>query len=379
MRIGLDVRYISHGLTGGVRTYVYHLARELPAASPADEFYYYADSKAPLELSALPANVTLRTLPWRSTFSSILNDRRMSRWMARDAVDVAHYPGNYGPVGPHALVVTVHDALNLFPMREHLRGFSKHPRKVAMMMYLGSRTRRALREADALITVSEDARRAIVTRSGCQAGRIVAVHEAASDEFRVAHDDAVLGDARRRFDLAGLVVLADGLKNPQAVVDAFQALPGELRATATLAFFSREAAPRPPVAAALGLPGVRFISRPTTSDLVLLMNLASVFVFPSWYEGFGLPLVEAMSCGLPVIASSRASIPEVLGGAGLLFDLEDPAALANHLCAVLASEATRASLRAKSLERAASFSWRQAAERTLEVYRRALAGSGRRA
>jgi glycosyltransferase involved in cell wall biosynthesis len=376
MRIGLDVRYISHGLTGGVRSYVYHLARELPAASPRDEFFYYADAKAPLEVPEFPPNVRVRVLPWRSAFSSVVNDRRIAAWMARDAVDVAHFPGNYGPRGRYALVVTVHDALNLFPMREHLRGFGRRPRQVAMMMYLGARTGRALREAHAVLTVSEDAKRAIAARSGCAEDRIVAVHEAASDEFQVVVDARLLRETRRRFDLEGLVVLADGLKNPQAAIEAFRSLPEDLRAAATLAFFSRDPLPRAAVASALDSPGVRFIPRPSTADLVLLMNVASVFVFPSWYEGFGLPLVEAMRCGLPVVASSRGSIPEVLGGAGLLFDLEDPGACGAHLRAVLASEDTRACLRRKSLQRAGDFSWRTTAERTLDVYRRAAAGVG---
>ncbi|HPK72282.1 MAG TPA: glycosyltransferase, partial [Vicinamibacterales bacterium] len=108
------------------------------------------------------------------------------------------------------------------------------------------------------------------------------------------------------------------------------------------------------------------------ADLALLMNLAAVFVFPSWYEGFGIPLVEAMSCGAPVVASTRGAIPEVVAGAGLLFDVERPAELARHLERVLESEAVRSDLRARSLARAKAFSWHTTARRTLEAYRAAV-------
>ena len=185
MRIGFDVRYLSHGLTGGVRTYVYHLARVLPRVAPDTPFVFYADAKGDLDLPRpLPGNVTLRELPWTSTLSSVANDRRIAGWMARDQVDVAHFPGNFGAAGPYRQVVTVHDALNLFPMREHLRGFGRTPRRVAMMLYLGYQTRRAVRSADRLITVSEHARQEIARIGGCDPDRLTVVHEAADPRFQ---------------------------------------------------------------------------------------------------------------------------------------------------------------------------------------------------
>ncbi|HPK70408.1 MAG TPA: hypothetical protein PLN93_00575, partial [Vicinamibacterales bacterium] len=88
MRIGFDARYLSRGLVGGVRTYVFHLARTLPGLAPDDEFVYYIDAKAPFEVERCPSNVSLRTLPWISPLSTLANDMRIARWMARDLVDV---------------------------------------------------------------------------------------------------------------------------------------------------------------------------------------------------------------------------------------------------------------------------------------------------
>lgn len=372
MKIGFDARYLTHSLIGGVHTYTTHLALELPALAPADEFFYYVDTKSPNELREVPANVTVRTLEWRSAWSTVVNDLAIARWMERDAVDVAHFPGNYGPRGPYALVVTVHDALNLFRMAEHWRGFGRRPRQVALMAYLGWKTRRAIADADLILTTSEFARREIARRSRCPLERITPVHEAAGAEFRHLTDEVVLQDGRARLLERPLTILADGIKNPAALIEAYRAVPGETRNRTELLFFSRELEPRPAVAAALREPGVRYLARPTTADLVLLMNLASVFAFPSWYEGFGLPLVEAMACGAPVIAAARGAIPEVLGGAGLLFDLEDPATFSRHLTTVLENEGLRRGLKERSLGRARDFSWQAAAAKTLDAYREAV-------
>jgi glycosyltransferase involved in cell wall biosynthesis len=368
MRIGLDARYLSHGLTGGVRTYVYHLARELPRRAPHHEFFFYADEKRPFELTELPSNVTVRILPWRGMASSVINDRRIARWMETDRVDVAHFPGNYGAAVRAPLIVTVHDALNLFPMSQHLRGFGRRPRQIAMMLYLGHMTRRTLRQAAHVLTVSEHARADIAARSGFPADRITAIHQAGALHFAPVTDRSRLDACLTRHRIAGRMVLADGIKNPGALLQAFGELPDRLREETELVFFSREPVPRPEVAAALGRPGVRFIPQPPADELVTLMNAASVFAFPSWYEGFGLPLVEAMQCGTPIIASSRGSIPEIVGDAGLIFDLEQPGQCAARLREVLENEPLRQALAARVLVRSGQFSWSRTAQRTVAVY-----------
>jgi len=368
MRIGLDARYLSHGLTGGVRTYVYHLAKELPRLAPEHEFYFYADAKAPFEVQHLPDNVTLRVLPWTSAFSSLRNDLVIGRYMEHDRVDVAHWPANYGPKSTIPIVVTVHDTLNLFPMSQHIRGFGRRPRQVALMMYLGRKTRATLARASRLITVSHHARTDIAAKSGYAVGNIDVTYEAASEEFRVIDERSILESCRTRYSLNRRFILADGIKNPAATLAAYQQLPEHLKRCTDLVFFSRESTPRPAVAAALDDWRIHFIARPSTADLVALMNLAAVFAFPSWYEGFGLPLVEAMQCGLPIVASSRAAIPEIVGDAGLIFDLESGDGFRLHLRTLLENERLRKDLAAKALARSRQFSWRETALRTLAIY-----------
>jgi glycosyltransferase involved in cell wall biosynthesis len=123
----------------------------------------------------------------------------------------------------------------------------------------------------------------------------------------------------------------------------------------------------------LGLAGqVRFLGYVPAEDLVALYNLADLFVFPSLYEGFGLPPLEAMACGLPVVASTAPALREVLDDAALLVHPQDVVALAEAMAAALGDEALRSRLREAGLRRAAQFSWERTARETAVVYREAV-------
>lgn len=372
MRIGLDVRYLSHGLLGGVRSVVHALATELPRIAPHHEFVYYADTKAPLELSSVPSNVKVRTLPWRNSLSSIINDASLGRHAEADSLDVFHAPANIAPTSRVPVVLFAHDALNLFPLAQHLRGFSSHPRKVAMMMYLGRQTRQSLRRAAHIVTPSDYSRRDIASRAGVPLERFTVVPLAATDQFRViARRDLAITAITHK--LSGRYIIADGIKNPEATVAAYRALPGAIRQTVQLAFFSREHAPRPAVAAAIqefGNTRVRFISRPPVSELVELMSGATALLFPSFFEGFGLPIVEGMRCGLPIVASSRGSIPEVLGDAGLTADIDEPGAFSAQVVRLLTDDDLRLDLARRSLARGRMFTWQSTASKVLAVFER---------
>ena len=207
----------------------------------------------------------------------------------------------------------------------------------------------------------------------------MAIHEAAGEEFAVISDPERRDDIRTRFQLPPRFILADGIKNPGALIAGWTALPPQLRREFMLVFFSREPRPRPAVAQAMGSLDIRFIPQPSSRDLAGIMSLAAVFAFPSWYEGFGLPLVEAMQCGTPIVASSRGSIPEVVGDAGLIADIDVPGAFGTALRTMLEDEEHRGRLAANALARAQQFSWQRAARETLQVYEDVAAGLRRTA
>jgi glycosyltransferase involved in cell wall biosynthesis len=333
-------------------------------------------------LSDLPGHVTLRLLPYRNRLSSVFIDFiGLRRAMARDRVEVAHFPANYG-FGPRSActVITVHDALNLHPLRDIVRGLAdsnaQNLRAISMMTYLHFLTRLSVRKAERLITISSHARREIDQSSRFGEERIAVIPHAPATDLRRVEDAAILKDVQRRHAIDRPYVLADALKNPIVVVRAWQQLPDEMRQRYQIVFFSRRPDPLPIVNEAVAAGHARLLVRPSREDLIALYSAAEAFLFPSWTEGFGLPILEAMTCGAPVVASDRGSIPEVAGDAALLGDATDAVAFSRSIARVLGDPAEARRLRELGLARAAQFSWRSSAQHTLAVYQRALGSTG---
>lgn len=372
MRIGIDARYLSHGLVGGVHTYVRNFVPELIQQATDCEIVLYADSRRTFELADLPPHVTLRTLPWKSPLSTIQHDLFLSRQIERDKLDVIHFPANYG-VGPPGTrtVLTIHDAINLLPMREIVRGHPKRPGTIAKMTYLHYWTRYSARRADLILTVSRYAAGEIAREGRLDPNRVVPIPHAPTPDLLQPADPAALLAVREKYAIGQPFVLADALKNPAPLVRAWERLPAALRERNQLLFFCRRDQLPPSVADAERRRAVHVLIRPERADLIALFRMAQAFAFPSWIEGFGIPVLEAMTCGTPVIASDRGAIPEVAGGAALLADAEDDATFARHLETVLTQPEVAASLRERGLARASQFSWASTARQILDGYRRA--------
>jgi glycosyltransferase involved in cell wall biosynthesis len=369
MRIGLDVRYLSHGLVGGVRTYVAQFIANLVELAVDDEIVLYADTKAPFELQDLPSSVTVRLLPWSGPQSSVYYDLQMKKAMAQDNLDLVHFTGNYG-FGPSGIpcVITLQDEINLLPLADIIRGHPKHPRVMMMMTYLHIMTKAAIRRADLVITVSDYSRRQILRYSRIDRQRIVAIHHACPSDISAVRDPVRLTDVRDRLDLHGSFILAEAFKNPAVLIRAWYRLPEKLRNQYHIVFFSRSPDVLPVVHEAIDAGFARLLIRPDRRDLSALYSMAAVFVFPSWIEGFGIPLVEAMTCGAPIIASDRGSIPEIVGDAARIIDAEDDCDLARHLSILLTDPEAAMDLRTRGFARAAHFSWKENVRQVLSLY-----------
>jgi glycosyltransferase involved in cell wall biosynthesis len=236
----------------------------------------------------------------------------------------------------------------------------------------------AINKAASIVTVSESARRDLLRLHGVPADRVAVVHEAAGPGFRPIDDRAELDCVRARYGLPDRFVLYVGTieprKNLARLVDAFAAarargIPHHLVCVGPYGWSSRDLSGR---IERLGLrDSVHFTGYAKFDDLPAVYNLADFFVFPSLYEGFGLPVVEAMACGVPVITSNTSSLGEIAADAAHTIDPADTDALADAITRLATDAEWRRELARRGLQRSRTFSWTQTAKEMLAVYHRA--------
>jgi glycosyltransferase involved in cell wall biosynthesis len=304
-------------------------------------------------------------------FEQIGVPRACKRWNA----GLVHVPYWAAPrYSPAPVVVTVHDLIPLL-LPAYRGGFLGRA-------YNGLVAHTA-RRAAAVITDSRASRADIVRHLGIPANRVHAVHLAADDRFQPGQDAAVVERVRGELSLPPRYLLYlggfDVRRNLARMLQAFARLDephAELVVAGRLPQHDTPFTPDPRrIAAALGIADrVRFTGRVDEEVKPVLYAGAEALLFPSLYEGFGLPPLEALSCGTPVIVSDRSSLPEVVNGGGLCVNPEDTDALAEAMARVLHDNALRARLRHDGLEHAGQFTWAKTAHQTREIYRQVGAG-----
>ncbi len=290
--------------------------------------------------------------------------------LARDRIDLAHFQYVSPPFSPCPTVVTVHDiSYEFFP-----EYFNPLTRK--RMQWL---IPRSARRADHVLTVSEFSRRSIIERYEIPEDRITATLLGASPAFRRLDP----GDAQRvtaRFGLTRPFILAVGnlqpRKNLERLLHAYARLRDESGADIELVLAGQMSWQGHRVqqeARRLGLMDcVRLTGYVSLEELVGLYNRAHIFAYPSTFEGFGLPVLEAMACETPVLTSNTSSLPEVAGDAALQVDPFDVEAIAHGLKRLVEDSSLRARLAALGRQQVRRFNWRRTAEATAIVYERVL-------
>jgi glycosyltransferase involved in cell wall biosynthesis len=286
---------------------------------------------------------------------------------ARSAdADVLHVTGFDAPLWrPCPTVLTVHDLIGfLFP--GNLPPISR--------LYWARWLPRTIRWADRVIADSEHTRRDLIRLLEIPPGDIEVVHLGVERRFRPLEDQASLEAVRRNNGLPPEIILYVGTIEPRKGLDTLIAAYGTLASEIShkLVIAGKRGWYTEPLfkqVEALGLgKRVHFTDYVADEDLPWLYNLADLFAFPSRYEGFGLPPLEAMACGVPVVCSNAASLPEVAGQAAVLVQPDDVEGLATAMLRVLRDSALQAEMRARGLERARLFTWDEAARRTAAVY-----------
>jgi glycosyltransferase involved in cell wall biosynthesis len=376
MRIVFDGTTLRPRRTG-VGYYVEHLLHHLAEEGPDDELIVV--SNRPIDTTRpLPARVRVAAVKWRApgiVWMQMLAPRTLHELQP----DVAHFTNGMMPILTSApSVVTIHDmSLTLFPQFHP-------PRRVLLNRPLLDI---AVSRANAVITVSESAKRDILRHYRLSPDRVHVIHEAAAPSFRPVLNQRVLERVRLQYGLGKRIILSVGTieprKNLPKLIDAFAGrrrtgdLSHQLVCVGPYGWRSRGIAAR---IERLGVAdAITFTGYVPFDDLAALYSLAEIFVFPSVYEGFGLPVIEAMACGAPVITGRTAALAEIGGGAIEHIEQLDAESLGEAMVALARDRARRDHLAALGMERARAFSWNRAARETLEVYRLAAkraAGAG---
>jgi len=371
--IGLNLIFLVPDETGGMEVYARHLIEELVKQRPAG-----------MDFTAfINRNAAAQRGPWNELVPSVtvpVNSRNRPAWVladqslvpaaaARKRVHMLHSLANLAPAwGPYRRLLTVHDLIHrTFPdAHEGMKA-----KALSVVMPAG------FRRSHRLIAISEQTRDDLVNLFHEPAGKIDVIPQGVGEP----HPELAVPEAELRAQLAaGGRPIAFSLsakrphKNLPRLLDALALIPAERRPLLVIPGYNtwhedelREQA------RALGIEDdVRFLGWVSQAEVEGLYAASALFVFPSLYEGFGLPVLEAMQRGLPVACSDRTSLPEVAGDAALLFDPDKPEEIAAAMERLLAGGDEVERLRAAGYERARKFTWAETARLTLETYERTL-------
>jgi glycosyltransferase involved in cell wall biosynthesis len=344
------------------------LIRGLSCTASDDEYVIYLDGSLPQP--DLPVTPRLQPKLLYAVSSRIWSAWTFPRALDDDRIGVAHVQYTIPPLMPCPVVTTIHDV-----------SFKRCPEFFTLKdrLILSAAVRRAARRAARILSVSEHGKRELLDLYGIPPERIAVVYPGVDDQFAPLNRESARRAVAKRYGISAPFILTVGViqprKNLPRLLEAFARLKGILRTDHKLVIVGKSGWREDNLLdriRALDLVGdVALTGYVPYEDLPVLYNAADIFVYPSVYEGFGLPPLEAMACGTPVITGNLTSLPEVVGEAGIMADPYDPDSFAQAMLNVLSSESLRADMAARGPEQAAKFSWDTMAHQMAAVYRAA--------
>ncbi len=361
MHIAIDAHSVGAQLAGN-ESYAINLIESLAQIDSVNRYTLYVTKREAVDrFDNRWPNFSVRlTLPHTPLVRIPLT---LSAELRRNPVDVLHVQFTAPPFAPCPVVVSIHDL-----SFEHLPlTFKRRSR-----MQLRLTVRQSARKAARILTLSESVRQDIIDTYGIAPERVTTIPIAAPAHLRPVTDEEEIRRVRLTYKIAGDYILSVGSIQPRKNLTRLVAAYARLRRKRAeaklpkLVIVGKQAWLYDETLRAIEESGIGDLTVLTgyvpDADLSALYSGAVCFVYPSYFEGFGLPPLEAMQCGAPVIAGNRTSLPEVVGEAGLLVDPFDEACLIDD-------SDLRAELRVKGLKRARMFDWHETARRTLSVYR----------
>jgi glycosyltransferase involved in cell wall biosynthesis len=364
VRIGIDGRKL-HDF--GIGTYIRNLLRELAKLDHDTEYVILSRPDDDVAVRALGAN--FRPVAETAGNYSLSEQIAIPRTLRREKVDLFHAPHYVlPPLVRCPSVVTIHDCIHLmFPQYLPNRWALGYARTSISM---------AAKRSTRVLTVSESSKRDILRFVDVPPDNIDVIYNSYDDRFGVEPKEEDVVRVRERYQLDDQFVLYAGNvkphKNLERLIEAFDLVRerglDQLKLVLIGDDISRYTALRRAVHRHQLHKYVRFLGYLPEETLAVMYRLAAVFVFPSLYEGFGLPPLEAMASGTPVVTSNLSSLPEVAGNAAVLVDPYDTSAIADGIYRVLTEEGLRTDLRRRGLVRAHQFSWESSVRRVREIY-----------
>jgi len=349
----------------GIGRYVTNLARALiPQLAPDEQLIVFFDPAYPVDMLSSDA---VHSLPVGVSPFSPRQQWMIPRLLHRHEVDVYHSAYYLMPyIASVPTLLTLYDLIPIY--------FPEHSTLKARLLFRWATTL-ALQAAKHTVAISEATRRDFLARFSLEPEQITAIPLAADPVF-VPQPPDVITALRAHYGLPGKFLLYLGSNKPHKnlvrLIEAWAAIQAEARDVTLViagAWLPQHPEPRQH-AKALGINDrVCWLGPLPGTDLPALYTAAEAFIFPSLYEGFGLPVIEALACGTPVACANTSSLPEVAGNAALLFDPTQVDAIVDALQRLLGDANLRADLRHQGLTQAAKFSWSRTAQETLALYR----------
>lgn len=375
MRIAIDAHSVGNKL-GGNESYAKNLIEALAQIDKVNQYTIFVTKREARErFSNRWPNFQVRSTPPHTPFVRI--PLTLSAELRRNRVDVLHVQFTAPPFSPCPVVVSIHDL-----SFEHLpQTFKRRSR-----MQLRLTVRRSARNAAQVIALSEHARADLIATYNLQPEKVNVVPLAAPDAFAPVRDDNELQRVRQIYGIDRDYILSVGSiqprKNLRRLIEAYYLLrqqqpEGKLP---QLVLVGKNAWLYDETLQSLkdrDLGSIVLTGYVPEADLPALYSGALCFIYPSYFEGFGLPPLEAMKCGAPVIVGNKTSLPEVVGDAALMIDPFDVGAIAAAIQRVITDSDFRSELRVKGMQRAKQFDWKETARRTLAVYEKAFTQSNR--
>jgi len=378
MRIGIDYTAAVHQ-GAGIGRYTRNLVRTLARLDADNEYCLFVAGRRGKGdgWGPWPANFRVRSVPLSDRWLHILWQRLrvpLPVQAITGPLDLFHSPDFVlPPVGRTPAILTVHDLSFMRVPEFFVPGFRQ---------YLEGAVGWAVKRARHILADSESTRRDLVELLAVEPERVTVLYPGVESRFRPVQDEQSLARVRARYELPERFILGlstlQPRKNFEGLIEAYRRLltgrgSGAGIADLYLVIVGGQGWMYEDALALVERRGlserVRFTGFAEDQDLPAIYSLASVFAFPTWYEGFGLPVLEAMACGTPVVAADNSSLPEVVGEAGLLVDAADADGLAEAIAQLVLDGALRERLIRAGFKQAQRFRWEDSAQQLLKIYR----------